>query len=94
MRCSDLEKVQLKISSGCLEPSCQSCLALLVMALGCVGSLFVNDHADSVEISSTCDKNQERKNMAEACFDGAMKMLYMAHSEMNIEASQCLFLTR
>ncbi|KAJ5418114.1 uncharacterized protein N7487_001664 [Penicillium crustosum] len=83
----ELESLQLRIWQENLEPSCQSCLALLVMALGCVGASVI-DEEDSSE-----SKSQQLKLQGESWFTAAMKMLHLAQIEMNMEACQCLLLT-
>lgn len=83
----ELKSLQLRIWQENLEPSCQSCLALLVMALGCVGASVI-DEEDSSE-----SKSQQLKLQGESWFTAAMKMLHLAQIEMNMEACQCLLLT-
>jgi hypothetical protein len=83
----DLKSLQLRIWQENLEPSCQSCLALLVMALGCVGA-SVTDQEDSSE-----SRSEQLKLQGASWFTAAMKMLHLAHIEMNVEACQCLLLT-
>ncbi|KAJ5265084.1 hypothetical protein N7505_007877 [Penicillium chrysogenum] len=83
----ELKSLQLRIWQENLEPSCQSCLALLVMALGYVGASVI-DEEDSSE-----SKSQQLKLQGESWFTAAMKMLHLAQIEMNMEACQCLLLT-
>lgn len=83
----DLKSLQLRIWQENLEPSCQSCLALLVMALGCVGASMTDEE------SSSEGKSQQLKLQGASWFTAAMKMLHLAHIEMNVEACQCLLLT-
>jgi hypothetical protein len=82
----DLKSIQLKISHEDLEPSSQSCRALLVMALGCIGASVIDE-------GIPIDESQELKQWGSAWFSAAMKMLHLAHIEMSVEACQCLLLT-
>lgn len=86
MSLNDLRSIQSKISHEDLEPSSQSCLALLVMALGCVGASVMNNDIPA-------DESQMLKQQGAAWFHAAMKMLHLAHLEMSVEACQCLLLT-
>lgn len=86
MSLDNLKSIQLRISHEDLEPSSQSCLSLLVMALGCIGASVIDE-----DIS--VDESQKLKQRGSAWFNAAMKMLHLAHIEMSVEACQCLLLT-
>lgn len=86
MSLDDLKFVEMRIHQENLEPSCQSCLALLVMALSCVGASVVNENMPENEA-------QQLKLQGASWFTASMKMLHLAHIEMSVEACQCLLLT-
>ncbi|KAI5460120.1 hypothetical protein BGZ63DRAFT_389548 [Mariannaea sp. PMI_226] len=85
MRLDDLKSLELKIYEQNLEPNSQSCLALLVMALGSIG-------ASAVDADTSDDESRRLKLQGASCFGAAMKMLHFAHMEMSVEACQCLLL--
>lgn len=88
-----LESLQILISTGNLDSSVESCLALLIMALGCA-SQSVRLLFDAYETSKeTLDYRQSRRALAEMYFDGVLKRLHVAHLELTTEATQCLFFT-
>jgi hypothetical protein len=87
MSFNDLKSLEMRIFHENLEPNCRSCLALLVMALGCVGASVI-DEGDTPEHDS-----QQLKLQGASWFTAAMKMLHLAHIEMSVEACQCLLLT-
>ncbi len=86
-----LDDILGRISSGNLDDSVDSCLALLIMALGCasqaVGLLFKNTGLSVEDL----DYQQSQRRLAEVYFDGVLKRLHTAHLEISTEATQCLF---
>ncbi|CAI7583734.1 unnamed protein product [Penicillium bialowiezense] len=86
MSLNDLKSVEVRIYQQSLDPSCQSCLALLVMALSCVGASVVKEEMPEHE-------SQQLKLQGASWFTAAMKMLHLAHIDMSVEACQCLLLT-
>ena len=86
-----LDTIQLRAMSGNFDHSVESCLTLLVLALGCasqsVSILFHNPNL------SQADKNyqQARRGLAEMFFDSVLKRIYLAHLHVTQEATQCLF---
>jgi hypothetical protein len=82
--------LEAKIVAGNLDQSCHSCLALLLMALGCacdsIATVFIGDEVDLED----SDYQRQRRAMGEMYFDGAMKRLHFAHVEICVEAAQCL----
>ncbi|OQD83505.1 hypothetical protein PENANT_c016G02869 [Penicillium antarcticum] len=87
MSFNDLKSLEMRIYQENLEPNCQSCLALLVMALGCVGASVIDGEKTSEH------ESQQLKLQGVTWFTAAMKMLHLAHIEMSVEACQCLLLT-
>ena len=90
------DKVQdltAKITSGDLDQSCNSCLALLLMALGCacdsIATVFKGGDVDMED----SEHQQQRRRMAESYFDGAMKRLHTASFEISTDAAQCFLFT-
>ncbi|KAK8097291.1 hypothetical protein PG999_013235 [Apiospora kogelbergensis] len=90
-----LENVRIAVTQGLLESTgtVANCCTQLVMALGCasgvasglVGSEDVVSSREEVEFKSS------RRAMAEVYFDGALKAMSVAHSEMTCNAVQSLF---
>jgi hypothetical protein len=86
-----LDDIQSRISNGNLDDSIDSCLELLIMALGCASqavSLLFNNPDPSAE---DLEYQQSQRRLAEVYFDGALKRLHAAHLEIFTEATQCLF---
>lgn len=86
-----LETIQMRIMTGNLDYSVESCLALLVMALGCASqSVSLLFHDSNL---GPADKayQQSRRSLAEMFFDSVLKRLYVAHLHITQEATQCLF---
>ena len=86
-----LDAVQLRAMNGTFDHSVESCLALLVMALGCasqsVSLLFHSPHLSSADKAY----QQARRGLAEMFFDSVLKRIYLAHLHVTQEATQCLF---
>ncbi|KAK9351852.1 hypothetical protein V1523DRAFT_397973 [Lipomyces doorenjongii] len=82
-----------KISSGIFDESTETCIALLVIALGCAGYLicpFVeNENSDCDDV----DSRSQRRTTSELYFDIAFKKIRLAQAECSVEAVQCLFFT-
>ncbi|KAK9428595.1 hypothetical protein V1505DRAFT_387798 [Lipomyces doorenjongii] len=82
-----------KISSGIFDESTETCIALLVIALGCAGDLicsFVeNENSDCDDV----DSRSQRRTTSELYFDIAFKKIRLAQAECSVEAVQCLFFT-
>ena len=87
-----IDSLKATIISGDLDQSCHSCLALLLMALGCacdsIAPLF---KGGDVDLTAT-EYHQQRREMAESYFDGAMKRLHTASFEISIDAAECSLL--
>ena len=87
-----IDSLKTTIISGDLDQSCHSCLALLLMALGCVcdwiAPLFKGGDVDLL----ATEFHQQRRKMAESYFDGAMKRLHTAGFEISIDAAECSLL--
>lgn len=87
------QELQTQIISGVVEDSTRSCLALLVMALGCasqVVELSVLQDASSTDNRETCS---EERRMSELWFDTAYRKIQIAQAEFTVDAVQCLLFT-
>jgi hypothetical protein len=86
-----VDAIQLRAMSGNFDHSVESCLALLVMALGCasqsVSLLFPSTHLSQPDKAY----QQARRGLAEMFFDSVLKRIYLAHLHVTQEATQCLF---
>lgn len=89
---SKLKDTRSQMSSGQVDDSTSSCLAFLIMALGCA-SQATSGMSNSVNLSDEeMDYRASRKSMADMYFDGLLKKLHIVHMEMSATAVQCLFL--
>lgn len=90
---SKINELETKIKKGNLDQSTHSCLALLMMALGCASrslvSTFMNDDVDSEE----SEYQRRQRLMGQVYFDGAIKKMHMVFMDVSIEAAQCLLFT-
>lgn len=86
-----LEAIQTRMMNSNIDYSIESCLALLVMALGCAGQcvslLFNNPNLGPAEKAW----QQSRRGLAEMFFDSVLKRLHVAHLYVSQESTQCLF---
>ena len=81
-------ELRQRILSGHLDDSTTSCLAYLVMALGCATQLTCA-FADK----GASDPIGRYRVMSKLYFDIAFRKIYLAQSECSEEAVQCLFFT-
>jgi hypothetical protein len=90
---SKIRDLEAKINVGNLDHSCHSCLALLLMALGCacdsIATVFTGGEVDMEDT----EYQRQRRAMGEMYFDGAMKRLHTAHFETSTDAAHCLLFT-
>ncbi|KAK2778028.1 hypothetical protein FQN52_002933 [Onygenales sp. PD_12] len=87
-----IRQLQQRIVAGNLDDTVQSCLALLVMALG-AASDRISFHVANREPNSHETENQsQQKILSELYFDSALKKIFMAQVECTIDAVHCLFL--
>jgi len=103
---SHLDQITDKILRGVLGNDCESCLALLVMALGCAcdvtASALDNDSEnEAAELTEGPRSRSERafrpqshrQKMGGLYFDCAMSRLHFAYQEVSRPALQCLMYT-
>ncbi|KAL4992664.1 hypothetical protein BDW68DRAFT_195121 [Aspergillus falconensis] len=84
-------EVEVRVLSNSLDEDIDSCLALLVMALGCASELVRCVTTDS---SDTLDTKQHRWQLLSGLyFNLAFRKIYLAQAECSTEAVQCLFYT-
>ncbi|KAL4932490.1 Zn(II)2Cys6 transcription factor [Aspergillus undulatus] len=85
-------EVEMKVLSNSLSDGIDSCLAFLVMALGCAGhyiGLITDATADPVEL----DSEHRWRLLNSLYFDHAFKQVHLAQAECSTTAVQCLFFT-
>ena len=87
-----LEIIHSILATGApTDNSVQTCLALLVMALGCASQVTSNlTSAESFSAEET-RRRGTRRHMGDIYFEGALKKLYVAHLTLSSTATQCLF---
>lgn len=86
-------QLRREIMSGVVDESTGSCLAFLVIALGCAGELICTFAENENPDSENLDLQNQRRTMSELYFDIAFKKVYLAQAECSVEAAQCLFFT-
>jgi hypothetical protein len=85
-------EVEVRVLSNSLEEDVDSCLALLVMALGCASELVrcaTMDRPDTLD----AEKRRRWQLLSGLYFNIAFKKIYLAQAESCTEAVQCLFYT-
>ncbi|KAH8646572.1 putative C6 transcription factor [Tricladium varicosporioides] len=88
-----LETVYEKVTTGFNDPTCEDCLALLVMALGAASELVKYASLDEDRRNFESRQQQsELGTMANVCFDEAVKLLPVAYMEVSTTSAQCVFL--
>lgn len=80
----------MRIISRNFDNDTESCLALLIMALGCASGLIVSTCNEPMGQSDSMGRRQHRV-MAEVYVDGAMKMIHRAFVDVTTDAVHCLF---
>ncbi|KAH9890751.1 putative C6 transcription factor [Xylariomycetidae sp. FL2044] len=93
----DINHTTTTTNSSSADPTSSSCRAHLVMALGCAGDA-VSGLVGSEDGATTITREEteykaSRRAMADMYFDGAMRIMHAAHTEMNCTAVQCHFFT-
>ncbi|OJJ46030.1 hypothetical protein ASPZODRAFT_132999 [Penicilliopsis zonata CBS 506.65] len=82
-----------RVLVGSLDESMTSCLALLVMALGCASELVCSYAGHEAPAADELESRRQRRLMGELYFDCAFRKIYLAQAECTAEAVQCLFFT-
>lgn len=86
-----IKQLEEKVNGANLEPGTNSCLAMLMMALGCASEVAVYT-GNEVDIERD-KKGAPSWSLSGKFFDVALKMIHHAHMETSAEATQCLFYT-
>lgn len=87
-----LKSARALLCTGNVDDSTSSCLAFLLMALGCAG-----EACSDLAMVTNLDENAmeygaSRKAMANVYMDGLLKRAHLVHMEMSTISVQCLFL--
>ncbi|KAI1082525.1 putative C6 transcription factor [Whalleya microplaca] len=94
---TQLDAVRTVVAQGLLDSTdpTSSCCAQLVMALGCASDVAsgLMGREDVPASREEGEYNSARRTMADVYFDGAIKMMPTAHTDMTCTAVQCLFFT-
>lgn len=88
---SNLDAAQSRICAGAVDDSTSSCLAFLIMALGCASQTTSGLATGSVLTKEEAEYHASRRAMADMYMDGVLKRLHVVHMEMSATATQCLF---
>lgn len=88
---SNLDAAQSRICAGAVDESTSSCLAFLIMALGCASQTTSGLAAGSALTKEEAEYHASRRAMADMYMDGVLKRLHVVHMEMSATATQCLF---
>lgn len=87
-----LRAVRAIIAGGApAEDSLESCLALLVMALGCASEVTSNLELSDGFTAEEAARRASRRKMGDVYFEGALKKLHVVHLSLSSTAAQCLF---
>lgn len=92
MSTDKLKAAQSLITDGEADDSTSSCLAFLVMALGCA-NLTISGSAAGTNLSNTEVESRaaHHRAMGDMYMDTVLKKLYVVHMEVSTTATQCLF---
>lgn len=85
---------QIRLSFGCSVPdedSVAACLGLLTMALGCASQVTASLNTESGLSDTQLQNRLLKRRIGDSYFQGALKMIHLAHLEISSEATQCLF---
>jgi len=86
-----LKAARSVLSAGDMDDSTTSCIASLIMALGCAGQVTVGLATENNLTDGEINYRASRRAMADMCMDRVLKKLHLAHMEMSTTATQCLF---
>lgn len=81
------------LSSGAIEESTRSCLALLVMALGCSSELVGLFTTKETPDTHSVEMESQQRFLGSMYFECAFKKIPLAQAEFTADAVQCLFFT-
>lgn len=86
-----LFEVQNRVIAGNIDSSVASCMALLVMALGCASQVVSQLFNNPALTTQALDHQQSYRRLAEMYFDGVLKRLHATQLQISTESTQCLF---
>ncbi|KAL3463527.1 hypothetical protein BJX64DRAFT_116427 [Aspergillus heterothallicus] len=86
-------EVELQVLSNALDQGISSCLALLVMALGCASQLIHSTSSATNQETTDSEERHRWRLMSALYFDLAFRKIHLAQAECSTEAVQCLFFT-
>jgi len=89
---SMIEPLKSKLSTGELGNDCDSCLALLMMALGCACEATTSAFLDASD-STQLDLPPRRRRIGDMYFDCAVTRVHVAYQEVSRSALHCLLFT-
>lgn len=90
---STAESLKEYLSSGAIEESTRSCLALLVMALGCSSELVGLFTTKETPDTHSVEMESQQRFLGSMYFECAFKKIPLAQAEFTADAVQCLFFT-
>lgn len=73
------------------DDSVSACLGLLTMALGCASQVTEGLNTESGFSEEQIQNRLLKRRIGDSYFQGALKMIHLAHLEISSEATQCLF---
>lgn len=89
---SIIEPLKVKLSTGQLGNDCDSCLALLLMALGCACEATTSALQEDSD-PTRLDFQSQRRRMGDMYFDSAVSRMHIAYQEVSRSALHCLLFT-
>lgn len=92
MSSGKVKAAQSIITEGQADESPSSCLAFLVMALGCANlTISVPDAETNLSKTEIESPAAHHRAMGDVYMDTVRKKLYVVHMEVSTTATQCLF---
>jgi hypothetical protein len=91
MSYAKINDLRLVVTEGNMGNNTPSCLALMLLALGCASQSMEKMYGGDEPSPMEMDYQRSRRSMAEMCFDGVLKKIHIAHMEMSTAATQALF---
>lgn len=88
---NQLHSVHASMMSGDpTDNSLDSCLSLLIMALGCASQVTADLSHDSSSPMADPRYRASRRKIGDKYFEAALKMLHIAHLTVNSVSAQCM----
>lgn len=73
------------------EYTVQSCLALMIMALGCASQTVAGLSSDKSLSEEELRRRSKHRDMGDVYFEHALRRLHVVHMDLGSESTQCLF---